>query len=321
MKEKLKIVILDANCANPGDLSWEEFEELGEVTVYPHTEDGQVVERAKDADIIIDNKVNITAQTIKALPKLKYIGLLSTGYNVVDIACAKKAGIPVCNVPAYSTMSVAQHAVMLMTALAAKLPEHAQAVEAGEWGDCKNFCLFKGEVTELWGKTLGIIGYGSIGRAVAKIALAMRMNVTACRRHTCAEDKGVKLIVDRDELIAQADVITLHCDLNAGNANMVNGDFLSKVKKGAILINTARGGLVDEKAVAKALEDGVLSGYGADVLAEEPPTHGSPLIGAKNCIITPHVAWASREARARLLKAAKKNIDAFLAGDPTNIVY
>ena len=299
MKEKLKIVILDANCANPGDLSWEEFEELGEVTVYPHTEDGQVVERAKDADIIIDNKVNITAQTIKALPKLKYIGLLSTGYNVVDIACAKKAGIPVCNVPAYSTMSVAQHAVMLMTALAAKLPEHAQAVEAGEWGDCKNFC----------------------GRAVAKIALAMGMNVTACRRHTCAEDKGVKLIVDRDELIAQADVITLHCDLNAGNANMVNGDFLSKVKKGAILINTARGGLVDEKAVAKALEDGVLSGYGADVLAEEPPTHGSPLIGAKNCIITPHVAWASREARARLLKAAKKNIDAFLAGDPTNIVY
>lgn len=319
--KKLNIVILDGNCANPGDLSWEEFEKLGEVTVYPSTEDGQVVERAKDADIVIDNKVNITAETIRALPRLKYIGLLSTGYNVVDLAAAKKRGIPVCNVPAYSTMSVAQHAIMLITALAAKLPAHAQSVEDGEWGRCSNFCLFKGEVTELWGKTLGIIGYGSIGRAVAKIALAMGMKVVARKRHTCAADEGVKLVDGLDELLAEADVITLHCDLNAGNAKMVNADFLSKVKKGAILINTARGGLVDEDAVAKALGDGILSGYGADVLAEEPPRHGSPLIGLKNCIITPHVAWASRDARARLLKAAKENIDAFIAGDPTNIVY
>lgn len=316
-----KIVILDGNCANPGDLSWEEFEKIGKVTVYPYTADDEVVGRAKGADIIIDNKVNITAETIEALPDLKYIGLLSTGYNVVDLAAAKKRGIPVCNVPAYSTMSVAQHAVMLMTALAAKLFAHAQAVSDGEWGRCDNFCLFKGEVTELWGKTLGIIGYGSIGRAVAKIALAMGMKVVACKRHTCATDEGVKLVEGLDELLAEADVITLHCDLNAGNAGMVNEEFLSKVRKGAMLINTARGGLVDEKAVRKALDDGTLSGFGADVLAEEPPRKGSPLIGARNCIITPHVAWASREARARLLKAAKQNIDAFLEGDPINIVY
>lgn len=319
--KKLKIVILDANCANPGDLSWEEFGKLGDLTIYPHTADGEVVERAKGADIIIDNKVNITAETIAALPDLKYIGLLSTGYNVVDLKAAKKRGIPVCNVPAYSTMSVAQHAIMLITALAAGLFAHADSVKDGEWGKCDNFCLFKSEVTELCGKTLGVIGYGSIGRAVAKIALALGMKVVACKRHTCATDKGVRLVDSLDELLKEADVITLHCDLNAGNANMVNADFLLKVKKGAMLINTARGGLVDEAAVRRALDDGTLSGFGADVLAEEPPRSGSPLIGAPNCIITPHVAWASREARSRLLKAAKENIDAFLAGDPTNNVY
>lgn len=317
----LKIVILDANCANPGDLSWEEFESLGEVSVYPHTDESQVVERAADADIIIDNKVNLSATTIASLPKLRYIGLLSTGYNVVDLAAAKKRGIPVCNVPAYSTMSVAQHAIMLLTALAAKLPAHAQSVNKGEWGQCKNFCLFKGEVTELSGKTLGIIGYGSIGRAVARIALAMGMKVVACKRHTCAADKGVTLVDSLDELLLAADAITLHCDLNAGNAEMVNEAFLSKVKRGSILVNTARGGLVDENAVRKALDEGILSGYGADVLAEEPPVHGSALIGADNCIITPHVAWASIEARSRLLKAAKKNIDAFIEGNPINLVY
>ncbi len=317
----LRIVILDGDCANPGDLSWEEFETLGEVTVYPHTRDDEVVERAKDADIIIDNKVNITAETIAALPSLKYIGLLSTGYNVVDIKAAKKRGIPVCNVPAYSTVSVAQHAFMLITSLAAKLFAHAMSVNDGEWGKCRNFCLYKGEVIELSGKTLGIIGYGSIGRAVAKIALVMGMNVIACKRHACVADKSVKLVDNLDALLREADVITLHCDLNAGNANMVSDDFLSKVKKGAILVNTARGGLVDEAAVRRALDDGRLSGYGADVLAEEPPVHGSPLIGAENCIITPHVAWASVEARSRLLKAAKKNIDAFLEGNPINVVY
>lgn len=319
--KKHKIVILDANCANPGDLSWDEFGKLGELTVYPHTEDGQVVERAKDADIIIDNKVNITAETIEALPKLRYIGLLSTGYNVVDLEAAKRRGIPVCNVPAYSTMSVAQHTLMLLTALAAKLSAHAKSVEDGEWGECKNFCLFKGDVTELWGKTLGIIGYGSIGRAVAKIALAMGMKVVACRRHMRSSGDGVKLVDGIDALLKEADAITLHCSLNDGNAGMVNKDFLSKVKKGAILINTARGGLVDEGAVKAALDDGTLSGYGADVLAEEPPVHGSPLIGAKNCIITPHIAWASREARARLLKAARENIEAFIEGNPINVVY
>lgn len=319
--KKLKIVILDGNCANPGDLSWEEFEKLGEVVVYPHSEDSQVVERAKGADIIIDNKVNITAKTIAALPDLKYIGLLSTGYNVVDIAAAKKRGIPVCNVPAYSTVSVAQHAIMLITALAAKLTAHAESVRSGEWGECKNFCLYKGEVIELAGKTLGIIGYGSIGRAVAKIAVAMGMKVVACKRHTCSSDSGVRLVESLDELLEKADVISLHCDLNAGNVKMVNADFLSKVRKGAILVNTARGGLVDEEVVRKALDDGTLSGYGADVLAEEPPVHGSALTGADNCIITPHIAWASREARSRLLKAAKVNIDAFLEGNPINVVY
>ena len=319
--KRLKIVVLDGNCANPGDLSWEEFERLGDVTVYPSTPDDEVVARAKDADVIIDNKVNLTAETINSLPSLRYVGLLSTGFNVVDLAAAKKRGIPVCNVPAYSTMSVAQHAVMLMTALAAKLFDHAQSVEDGEWGRCANFCLFKGDVTELAGKTLGIIGYGSIGRAVAKIALAMGMNVVACKRHTCAADKGVKLVGSQDDLLREADVITLHCDLNEGNVKMVNADFLSNVRKGAILINTARGGLVDEQVVATALEDGTLSGYGADVLAEEPPVHGSALIGAKNCIITPHVAWASRDARSRLLHAAARNLEAFLDGNPINEVY
>ena len=319
--KKLKIVILDGECANPGDLSWAEFETLGEVRVYPHTEDGEVVERAKDADIILDNKVNISADTIKNLPDLKYIGLLSTGYNVVDVAAAKKRGIPVCNVPAYSTVSVAQHTIMLITALAAKLFAHANSVSQGEWGECRNFCLYKGEVTELHSKTLGIIGYGSIGRAVAKIALAMGMKVVACRRHSYPTDKSVKLVENIDELLKVSDVITLHCDLNAGNAGLVNDEFLSKVKKGAILVNTARGGLVDESAVRRALDEGTLSGYGADVLAEEPPKKGSPLFGADNCIITPHVAWASRDARERLLKAAKKNIDAFIEGNPINIVY
>lgn len=320
MKQDLKIVVLDGDCANPGDLSWSKFESIADVTAYPFTKGEDVLERAKDADIILDNKVMLTAEILRGLPNLKYVGLLSTGYNVVDIREAKRLSIPVCNVPEYSTKSVAQHTFALMTSLAANLCTHVSSVKEGDWQKCDNFCYRKGNIVELAGKTLGIIGYGSIGRAVAKIANAMGMKVIAYKRHIHGKESGVEMVT-LEELIRRSDVISLHCDLNEENANMVDSEFLSKVKQGVMIINTARGGLVDEQAMRQALESGKVAGFGADVLCEEPPKQGSVLIGAPNCIITPHIAWASKEARQRLLDAAFANIEAFLEGNPINIVY
>ena len=316
-----KIVSVDTNTVSYGDIDFSPVEALGDVSFYGVLTPAELEEAAKDADFLLVNKAEVTRALVEKCPRLKYVGTYSTGFNNVDIAALKERRIVASNVPGYSTNAVCQHVFSLMLMFAGKTDMYSASVAEGDWIKSGTFCYFPWAMTEICGKTLGIYGFGSIGRAVAKIALAMGMKVVARKRHTCAADEGVKLVDGLDELLAEADVITLHCDLNAGNAKMVNADFLSKVKKGAILINTARGGLVDEDAVAKALGDGILSGYGADVLAEEPPRHGSPLIGLKNCIITPHVAWASRDARARLLKAAKENIDAFIAGDPTNIVY
>ena len=316
----MKIVILDGDCANPGDLGWESFERLGEVTVYPHTPREKLLERAKDAEVLIDNKVEIDRSAIDALPKLRYIGLLSTGYNVVDLEAADRRGIAVCNVPSYSTMSVAQHTFALLLSFANRIAAHDESVRRGDWSKCSNFCYWLETPIELCGRTMGIVGYGEIGRAVAAIAHSLGMEVVAYRRSDGGETQPFVRRAGLDELLRESDVVSLHCDLNAGNARMVNGDFIAAMKDGAVLINTARGGLADEEAIAEALRSGKLAAYLADVAAHEPPSDGSPLFGAPHCTVTPHIAWASREARKRLIAAAADNLRAYLDGNPRNVV-
>lgn len=315
----MKIVILDGDCANPGDLDWGAFRALGDVTVWSSTPRELVLERAREADVLIDNKVDLGADVLASLPELKYVGLLSTGYNVVDIEAASRLGIVVTNVPSYSTMSVAQHTFALLLSYVGRVPEHVASVKRGDWSKCDNFCYWLREPIELDGKTMGIIGYGEIGKAVAKIALALGMRVLANRRSGGAAQDGVEL-TDRDRLLAESDVVSLHCDLNATNAHMADASFLARMKRGAILINTARGGLVDECAVVEALRSGALGAYLADVCEHEPPREGEPLFCAPNAEVTPHIAWASREARGRLLAAAADNLRAWLEGEPRNAV-
>ncbi len=316
---KCKIVILDGNCANPGDLDWSAFCSLGDVEVYPHTAQEQVLERAADADVLIDNKVELNAEILDALPRLKYIGLLSTGYNVVDLTAADRSGVVVTNVPSYSTMSVAQHTFALLLSHAGRVAEHVDSVKRGDWSRCGNFCYWLREPIELDGKTMGIIGYGEIGRAVAAIARAFGMNVLANRRSK-GDAQPFVTMTDKETLLARSDVVSLHCSLGADNAHMVDAAFLSAMKRGAILINTARGGLVDENAVCDALESGVLGAYLADVCEHEPPEAGRSIFDRQNAAITPHIAWASREARSRLLAEAAQNLRAWQRGEARNVV-
>ena len=310
---------MDGDCANPGDLDWDAFRAIGEVKVFPYTAEDEVVRRASGADVLIDNKVELTADILSALPSVKYIGLLS-GYNVVDLAAADRLGVTVTNVPSYSTMSVAQHTFALLLSYAGRVGEHVDSVKRGDWSRCDNFCYWLREPIELCGKTMGIIGYGEIGGAVAAIAHALGMRTLVNRRSKSAAAQPFAERVDLPELLAQSDVVSLHCSLNDGNAHIVDAAFLARMKRGAVLINTARGGLVDEDAVCDALESGTLGAYLADVCEHEPPEEGRRILSEQNAALTPHIAWASREARGRLLAEAALNLAAWLRGEARNVV-
>lgn len=317
----MKIVVLDGHTLNPGDLSWAELEALGECAVYDRSTPAEVVPRAQEAGIALTNKTVLTREQIDALPKLRYIGVLATGYNVVDVAAARARGIPVCNVPTYGTRSVAQHAFALLLELAHRTGHHAQTVRDGRWTRSVDFCYWDYPLLELEGMTMGIVGFGRIGRAVAEVAGAFGMKVLAS--DTCCAPGSVPpyvQFVDLDRLFAESDVVSLHCPLTPQTNRLVNRERLARMKPTAFLLNTSRGPLVDEAALAGALNEGRLAGAGLDVLAVEPPTAGHPLFSAKNCFITPHIAWATRSARSRLMQTAVANVRAFLAGKPQNVV-
>lgn len=315
----MKITVLDGFAENPGDLSWEWLAEYGEYTVYDRTPADLIAERAEGCDIVITNKTPLRRDLLKTLTNLKYVGLLSTGYNIVDWDYCKDAGIPVCNIPSYSTAAVAQLTFALILEHTNAVAIHSESVHSGEWAACKDFCYQKAPLTELLGKTIGIIGFGNIGKAVAKIALAFGMKVIATTNHP-APFEGVEF-TDRDTLLANSDFVSLHCPLTEKTEGMVNADFLAKMKPSAMLINTSRGQVVNENDLAQALENGVIAAAGLDVLSQEPPKADNPLFGLKNCHITPHIAWAGYETRVRLMEICKENLKAFSLGKPINIVY
>lgn len=316
----MKIVILDGHAVNPGDVSWDCFRQFGDVTVYEFTDEHQILERIGDAEIVMTNKTPLTADTFAACPDIKLVCVLATGYNVVDCEAARERGIPVCNVPTYGTAAVAQFTFSLLLELCNRVGIHDEAVHLGSWAKSPYFCFWVTPQMELAGKTMGIIGFGRIGRAVGKIAQAMGMRVLAYNRSRHPEGEEIGEYVDLDTLLAQADVISLHCPLTAENAGLINKDTISKMKDGTILINTARGGLLNEQDVAVALNTGKLRGAAVDVVSKEPIDPGNPLLTARNCIITPHMAWAPIESRQRLLECTVASIEGFLAGTPVNTV-
>ena len=309
----MKIVVLDGYAANPGDISWSEMEALGELTVYDRTAPDDIEKRLQDADVLLTNKCIITKEIMTKLPKLKYIGVLATGYNVIDVAAAKELGIAVTNIPAYSTRSVAQLVFALILEIAQHVGEHSRAVLSGRWETSKDFVFWDYKLTELVGKTLGIIGYGAIGHAVGSLAEAFGMNVIPYSPSIAGKD-----VLER--IYAESDIISLNCPQKPDNAGMINKDVLDKVKPGAWLINTARGGLIDENAVADALRSGKLGWYAADVVSKEPILGTNPLLKAPNVILTPHIAWAPYEARVRLMDISVKNLQAFIRGEALNRV-
>lgn len=315
----MKIVVLDGFTANPGDLSWEGLSRLGETTVYERTSPDQVLDRARGAEIVLTNKVVLDGSTLRQLPDLKYIGILATGTNVVDLAVAKRLGITVTNIPAYSTMSVAQNVFALLLELTNRVGRFAREFDERVWSSRKDFSYTDGPLTELAGKRFGIVGYGNIGHAVAAIAKAFGMEVFVSSRRPQDELPGVTKL-DTDTLFSTCDVVSLHCPLTPETQDLVDSRRLGLMKKTAILINTGRGPLVDEAALARALREGMIGGAGLDVLCKEPPAMDNPLIGAPNCVVTPHVSWATVEARRRLLDIAAENVAAFLAGKPQNTV-
>lgn len=316
----MKIVALDGYTLNPGDLSWDALEELGDFTVYERTAPETVYERCREADIILTNKAIVNADTIRRLDRLKYIGVTATGYNVVDIDAAREKGIPVTNAACYSSSSVAQHVFSLLLALCTRAEEHGQSVRKGDWSRSKDFCYWLQSPVELSGKTMGIVGLGQIGKATAKIALAFGMNVISSHKHPERDAMDGVSFTDIGNCFSRSDVISLHCPLNEQNKGFVNKDLLASMKPEAYLINTSRGPLLNEQDVAEALNNGVIAGAGLDVLSTEPPSPDNPLIQAKNCIITPHIAWASKASRERLMGIVAGNIKAFLEGRPVNVI-
>ncbi len=324
----MKIVILDGNALNPGDLSYDALKEFGEVTYYPRTPSELTLERIKDADYVFLNKVNITREILSQCKNLKYIGVFATGYNVVDIEAAREFGITVTNIPAYSTMAVAQTVFALIMEFTNAVSLHSASVMNGDWCTSPDFCYWKSPLTELYNKTIGLIGFGSIGQRVAKIASSFGMKVlvntrTAARideyNSTVQKDEKVTAVT-LDGLLSQSDIVSLHCPLTKDNNRLINSESLKKIKKGALLVNTARGALIDENAVRAALEDGTLSGFAADVVSVEPMAKDNPLLNAPNCVITPHIAWAAKETRIRLLDIAVENLRSFLNGKTINKV-
>ena len=311
----MKIVILDGHVENPGDLSWEPLAQLGEVTVYDRTAPKDVIARIGDAPIVITNKTVITREIFDACPAIRYVGVLATGYNVVDIAAAKECGIIVTNVPAYSTQAVAQFTMALLLEICHHVGRHSDSVHAGKWSACQDFAYWDYPLIELAGKTIGIIGYGRIGQATAKAAQALGMKVIAYSRHGQGEP-----YVPLEELYARADVISLHCPLTAENTGMINRETIAKMKDGVILLNTARGALINEEDLREALLSGKVYAAAADVAAVEPIPADSPLLGLPNMIFTPHIAWACYETRQRLMDIAVDNVRQFLNGTPVNNV-
>lgn len=316
----MNIVILDAYTANPGDLSWDELAQLGSLTVYERTAAVDTIDRCREADIVLTNKVCLHREEMAQLSRLKYIGVLATGYNVVDVEAAHERGITVTNIPAYSTDSVAQMVFAHLLTVSNRTEHYAQQLRQGQWSSCPDFCYWDTQLTELSHKTMGIVGLGNIGQRVAHIALAFGMHVIA---HTSKPESQLPQGVRKatlDALFRDSDVLTLHCPLTPDTHHLVNRKTLATMRSSAILINTGRGPLVDEQAVAEALAASRLAAYCADVLTEEPPRSGSPLLHCPKAYITPHIAWATREARQRLVATAVANVRAFLSGKPQNQV-
>lgn len=313
----MKITVLDGFAVNPGDLDWGILEPYGQVTVYDRTESKQQsIQRIGDSQIVLVNKTPLPASVIEACPSIRMIGMLATGYNIVDVECARRHGIPVCNVPCYSTDSVAQFSIALLLEICHHIGRHDMLVHQGAWTSCQDFCLWTTPQIELAGKTMGIIGYGRIGQKTAEIARALGMAVLAYSR----TPKPEGTFVDLDTLLAQSDVVSLHCPLFPQTRELINRERIAKMKDGAILINTARGGLLEEQAVADALAEGKLRAVGLDVATVEPIQKDNPLLSAPNCVITPHMAWTPIEARRRLLNTVKENIRCFIQGCPQNVV-
>lgn len=318
----MKIVVLDGYTENPGDLSWDGLKELGECRIYDRTPAELVEERIKGAEAVFTNKTVITEEMMSASPELKFIGVLATGYNIVDIKAAAKRGIPVCNVPNYSTDSVAQFTMALILELCHHIGEHSRAVMEGAWENSRDFCFWNYPLMELAGKKLGIIGYGKIGQKVAQAAQVFGMEILAYSHHEIPSERlvGNCRSVSLEELYAEADIVTLHCPLTDKNTGMIDKESIAKMKDGVMIINTARGPLICEQDLADALETGKAAGAAVDVVSKEPISKDNPLLKAPNMIITPHIAWAPKEARQRLMDITVENMKAFLAGNPVNRV-
>src|SRR5947207_11616679 len=316
---QMKIVVLDGFTLNPGDLSWDELESLGECEIYDRSPAPDVVKRAADAEIVLTNKTVLNREQILALPKLKYIGVLATGYNIVDVAAARDRNIPVTNVPTYGTRSVAQHPFALLLELTQHVGHHAQTVRDGRWTKCPDFCYWDYPLVELDALTMGIVGFGRIGKSVAELAKAFGMNVLATSS-TPGQSPAEVQFGELETLFRQSDVVSLHCPLTPQTMKLVNQERLGLMKPTAFLLNSSRGPLIDEHALAEALNSGQLAGAAVDVLSVEPPPADNPLLRAKNCIVTPHIAWATRAARSRLMQIAVANVRAFLNGRPDNVV-
>ena len=316
----MKIVILDGYAANPGDLSWEEVKALGECTIYDRTLPCDVVPRAEGAEIVLTNKTRIEAHHIAALPQLKYIGVLATGYNIVDTEAARQHGVLVTNIPAYSTNSVAQLVFAHLLNIAQQVQHHSEAVHSGRWSHCSDFCFWDMPLLELHGLKMGIVGLGHTGMATARIALGFGMEVYAYTSKSPLQLQSEIHKMELDQLFCECDVVSLHCPLTPATQGLVNAERLQLMKPTAILINTARGPLVDEEALADALNQGKLAAAGLDVLSQEPPKADNPLLTARNCYLTPHIAWGSTAARQRLMQILVDNIQSFLSGHPVNVV-
>ena len=318
----MELVILDGYTENPGDLSWDAMEALAPLTVYDRTPKNteEIVRRIGQAELVITNKTPLTAEILERCPQIRYIGLLSTGYNIVDCAAAKVRGIPVTNIPAYGTDAVAQAAAALLLEITNRVGHHSDAVRSGRWSASEDFCFWDHPLMELAGKTLGIIGFGRIGQAMGRIGRALGMEVLAAGSRPTEAGAAIAQYVELDELYARADVISLHCPLFPENERMINKNAIAKMKDGVILLNTGRGQLICEPALAEALHNGKVRAAGLDVLSQEPPAADNPLLTAPNCFITPHIAWAAKESRQRLMDTAVENLHAFLSGTPQNVV-
>ena len=319
----MKIVVLDGYTENPGDLSWDALAQLGELTVYDRTDpqdEALIIARMAGAELVFTNKTPITRAAIDACPRLRFIGILATGYNVVDCAYAREKCIPVSNVPAYGTASVSQFSIALLLEICHHIGHHSESVHAGRWADNADWCYWDYPLIELEGKTIGIIGFGRIGQAEGRVAKALGMNVLAYDLYPNDCGREIGEYVDLDTLYARADVITLHCNLTPENTGMINKDSIAKMKDGVILINNARGQLINEQDVADGLNSGKLAAAGLDVVYTEPIRPDNPLLGAKNCILTPHISWAPKESRQRIMDTTVENVRAFLAGAPVNVV-